>query len=579
MRKMKRRNHFILSLVLILWVRSPVGLPSGALAEDLKRGRADKRVQTKKKEPEFTFKIPVNAVAVSVKATDVEGNPIRDLTIGDFRLYEDGKIQSIQTFAIESYQKANSKMEATRSSLNPLEPRSKDASNVLSNRFMKFVIDDLTEPSPEDILRAIKAIEQFVKTSAEPSDQLSFVVTSGRYELPLTNDHKMGIEKARELSKKVMLKGARRSDCPRLSNYQAQMIATERDPEALAVAIAEIMNCTRLTDRKIAERMARSSALAQFEECKFRNRNLLHTLERQARALKHLNGTKMIILLSGGFLSHELQAEQQTVIDAALRCGVVIHTLDIRGLYTTNTSANERDGSGDLNAKFNIKEMSLNQDPLNRLATETGGAFFHSNNDLFAGISRILEDDSHRYMLTYSSPAQQADGRFHKIKVEVDRPGAKLTYRQGYFAQKEQLTYERRSKTELLEALQSTVELNEIPIQLSYEYLWADAGNYELSLEARVSMIGMPFVDEDERHRNVIQLVVVIFDENDQYVDGLRKTIELNLTEAGYNAITRHGLAAEAEFKVPPGQYIVKAAVRESVHQRLGSLRKTIEVR
>jgi hypothetical protein len=123
------------------------------------------------------------------------------------------------------------------------------------------------------------------------------------------------------------------------------------------------------------------------------------------------------------------------------------------------------------------------------------------------------------------------------------------------------------------------VELNEIPIQLSYEYLWADAGNYELSLEARVSMVGMPFVTEDQRHRNVINLVVVVFDENDRYVDGLRKTIELNLTEGGYEAINRYGLLSKAEFRVPPGQYRIKAAVRESVHQRLGSLQKTIEVR
>jgi len=577
--KMKRRNHFILSLVLILCVRSPVGLLSRALAEDLKRGRGEKRVQTEKKGPEFTFKIPVNAVAVSVKAIDVEGNPIRDLTVRDFRLYEDGKIQAIQTFDIESHKKAISKMEATTPSLVPLDPRSKDASDVLANRFIKLVIDDLTEPSPQDLLRGVKAIEQFVTTSIEPSDQLSFVVTSGTYELPFTSDHKVGIERARELYEKVMLKGSRRSACPSLSNYQAQMITTDRDPEALAVAIAEAMVCTRLTDRTIAERLVRSSARAQFEESQFRNRNLLHTLEQHARALKHLNGTRMLILLSGGFLSHELHSELQTVIDVALRGGVVIHTLDIRGLYSTNTSASERDGSGALNAKLNSKEMSLNQDPLNQLAAETGGTFFHSNNDLFAGIGQIVEGNSHRYVLTYSSPAQQADGRYHKIKVEVDRPGAQLTYRKGYYAQKEQLTYERRSKKELLEALQSAVELNEIPIQLSYEYLWADAGSYELILEARISMVGMPFVTEDQRHRNVINFVVVVFDENDRYVDGLRKTIELNLTEGGYEAVNRHGLRSKAEFRVPPGQYRIRAAVRESVHQRLGSLRKTIEVR
>jgi len=568
-----------LPLVLILCVRSPVGLLSRALAEDLKRGRADKRAQTDGKEPEFTFKVPVNAVAVSVKATDADGNPVRDLTVTDFRLYEDGKIQSIQTFGIEFYKKANFKIEASQTSLGPLDASSKDASAIPPNRFIKFVIDDLTEPSPQEILPAIKAIEQFVTASMQPSDQLSFVVASGTYELPFTGDHRAGIEKAGELYKKVMLKGGRRRDCPPLSNYQAQMISTDRDPAALAVAIAEAMTCTRIEDPKIAERLVRSSALAQFEESQFRNRNLLHTLEQHARAMKHLDGTKMMILLSGGFLSHEILPELQIVIDAALRCGVVIHTLDIRGLYTTNMSASEPDGGGNAKLSMRSNEMSLNQDPLNQLAGETGGAFFHNNNDLFAGITQIVEGESHRYILTYSSPAPQADGRYHKIKVEVDRRGTKLGYRKGYYAPQEQVTYERRSKQDLLEAFQSTVELNEIPIQLSYEYLRVEAGSYELSLEARVSMVGMPFVDEDQRHKNAIDLVVVVFDENDRYVDGLRKTIALNLTEAGYAAINRHGLRSKVEFRVPPGQYRIKAAVRESVRQRLGSLQKTIHVR
>ena len=141
------------------------------------------------------------------------------------------------------------------------------------------------------------------------------------------------------------------------------------------------------------------------------------------------------------------------------------------------------------------------------------------------------------------------------------------------------MTYERQNKKDLLEALQSTVEFNEIPMQLSYGYLRTDAGNFELELESRVAIIKIPFVDEEQRRKNVIHLVVVVFDENDSYVTGLEKTIALRLTDGGYEALRRQGLLSKAAFNVPPGRYKIKTAVRESVRQQMGSLQRTIEVR
>jgi hypothetical protein len=50
-----------------------------------------------------TFKVPVNVVVINATATDKKGNPVTDLTSKDFRVYDDGNLQTIQTFAMESY--------------------------------------------------------------------------------------------------------------------------------------------------------------------------------------------------------------------------------------------------------------------------------------------------------------------------------------------------------------------------------------------------------------------------------------------------------------------------------------------
>jgi VWFA-related protein len=540
-------------------------------ADDLNKARA-KGTRPDKKTSEFTFKVRVNTVVVPVKVTDAEGRPVRDLTAEDFKIQEDGKVQSVQTFAIEDF-----KGYSTRSldAANDRLPQSALAPAVLPKRFIKLLIDDVTEASPQDVLFASTAVEQLMTKGFQSVDLLSFATTSGSTEIPFTTDTSGLAAKASMLYKRMQLKGQRRLECPPLSDYEAQMIDTDRDPASLAGAIAATMNCTGIRIPAIAERLVRSAAQAQFGETRLRNRNLLDAVEQHAKALRHLEGSKFIILLSGGFLSHELHAELENVVDASLRSGVVLHTIDIRGLYTTNFGASESGGGGQLRSN----EMSLKQDPLHQLANETGGVFFHNNNDLLAGLRQIVESESHRYILTYSSPAPPADGRYHKIKVEVVRPGTILKYRKGYYAQKEQLTYERQNKKDLLEALQSTVEFNEIPIQLSYEYLRTDSGRFELELDSRVAITKIPFVDEEQRRKNVIHLVVVVFDENDSYVTGLEKTIALRLTDAGYEALRRQGLLSKAAFNVPPGRYKIKAAVRESVRQQMGSLQRTIEVR
>lgn len=49
-----------------------------------------------------TIKVPVNVVNVPVTVLDKRGNPVIDLTRGDFRIYENGKRQNIRYFSSES---------------------------------------------------------------------------------------------------------------------------------------------------------------------------------------------------------------------------------------------------------------------------------------------------------------------------------------------------------------------------------------------------------------------------------------------------------------------------------------------
>jgi hypothetical protein len=68
------------------------------------------------------------------------------------------------------------------------------------------------------------------------------------------------------------------------------------------------------------------------------------------------------------------------------------------------------------------------------MADATGGRSFTNTNDLSKAVATAIDEGSNFYTLTYTPTNSMRDGRLRKIKVQVDRPGLKLTYRQGYYA-------------------------------------------------------------------------------------------------------------------------------------------------
>ncbi|MFN8009225.1 MAG: VWA domain-containing protein [Terriglobia bacterium] len=548
----------------------------------------------------FTFKVPVDVVVVSIVATDKNGNPVKDLTVDDFKVYEDGKPVPIHTFSLESYnvtQPAGSNPSSSSQEGAQAKPANEEPTQ---RRMVTFFLDDVTNEKPEDLLSAKQALVKYLETDLQPGDLVSLQTASGRASLEFTSDKELLVQTAIEFVKKVIGERMTRVDCPDLTDLQAAQIHSRTsDRQALQVGIAEAAVCQMKEDdlngpngEAVLQQLTsnvQSVADMLFEENQFKYRRLLTSLRAFIRNLKHFEGRKTLVLLSDGLLSDDIRYELQEIVNAALRTGVVIDTLDVRGLYTeapdiskTVVVSRRSDLAATLAAKplMRMEDIRRQDEAMRQLSSETGGIHVANTNDLVGGLKKVFNTDSSYYVLSYASPVSnsKADGRYHKIKVEVSRPGLRLSYRQGYYAPKEQLTFERRKKEDIIEALHAPGNLNEIPIQLSYNYFQLDESHYQLALLTRVSMRGMKFVEEDARFRNEISLVVVAFDENDRYVDGLEKSMQLNLSDPSYKTLIANGFTSKISINVPPGRYQIRAVVREGVNTKIGSIRKTIEV-
>lgn len=73
---------------------------------------------------------------------------------------------------------------------------------------------------------------------------------------------------------------------------------------------------------------------------------------------------------------------------------------------------------------------------LKRLSEETGGGYFKATKDPSKIFDRIEAELRHLYVLSFKLPAEDQDGKFHRLEVKASRPGIRVRSRVGYFAER-----------------------------------------------------------------------------------------------------------------------------------------------
>jgi VWFA-related protein len=82
---------------------------------------------------------------------------------------------------------------------------------------------------------------------------------------------------------------------------------------------------------------------------------------------------------------------------------------------------------------INLERGMLDRDSLDILTGATGGHAF-STIDLDRAISQIEADGRANYSVEYRPPANNWDGKYHKLRVTVARKGVRLQAEHGYYA-------------------------------------------------------------------------------------------------------------------------------------------------
>jgi VWFA-related protein len=223
-------------------------------------------------------------VLVDAVVTDKKGNYVPDLSQKDFKVLEDGKEQSIRSFAYE----------AEASSPNSTQPH-----------YLVLFFDNSTM-SFSDQAVARRAAGKFVDSNAGPNRYIAVVNFSG------------GLQIAQNFT----------ADAERLKQVVSGVKLASVNPNAGTIAVG--------ADASTPSAVALDSGLPSLStaaEAQFGQRDLLLALRGLAKGLAAVPGRKILVLFTEGFpLSMEIRSEVTAATDTCNKANVSIYPIDVRGL-------------------------------------------------------------------------------------------------------------------------------------------------------------------------------------------------------------------------------------------------------
>ena len=385
--------------------------------------------------------VNVNSVLVPVVVRDSKGREVGDLKKEDFQIVVQGKPQVITGFSIEHPTETRSL--AGSNTAKPDRPNVVNPPAKNPERFIVYLFDDM-HIDIGDLPRVQSAVNKILTESLTDTDLAAVMSFSGTNS-GLTKDRAKLLEAVTKLKVRTLYRHDEHS-CPNIDYYEADLIENKHNQEALDAAMADYVTCANLIGATsgMLEAVVRSTAAQTLAVGDADVQVTLDMMEKVVKAMGTLPGQRMLFLISPGFPSYSSQAmaAKSQIFELAARSDVIISALDARGLYTTEMDASQRGGSSaqDLitgqHAKDQRTAMNFNEDIMAELANGTGGTFFHNSNDLEGGFRSLTEPPEYLYLLEFSPGDQKPDGKYHPLKVIVDRKKLKVHARAGYFAPK-----------------------------------------------------------------------------------------------------------------------------------------------
>jgi VWFA-related protein len=508
-----------------------------------------------------TFHSTTHLVQVNVIVRH-HNEPVTDLKKEDFKLYDNGKQQTITTFSVES---SNGKLPDSPVKLPPGVYTNKLMAKPGTPQSVTVILLDLFNTHLQDQMFARQQIIKFLQT-IRPEDRVALYVLGNS--LKVLHDYTTD---STDLLRALNAFGDGKT-LPDLSQDQKMSFGTDMIS----------LNQWMMTGGTGQER---DMYMIQ------RVTGTLNVIEFIANHLASLPGRKNLIWVSGGFPltmgfnsirefndptreHREFSEEITRTVKAVNNANVAIYPVDARGLVADGRFSADKQKI-DLKPKLSMGPIVENQQTMEELASRTGGKAFYNTNDLKHAIQDAISDASTTYTLGFYPADEHYDGKFHKFTVKAEHSGFgyDVRYRKGYFDFQNKPTDEKARKAEIADAVLSPLDSSALGVSVGTARVDKPAPN-SMVLRLSIDPIGLGFSPAADRMKGKLDVFLVQKNDRGNQFNGTDDKIELNLTNDQYAKMMKSAGLILPDRTVPlvPQATQLRIVVRDDASGTLGSV-------
>lgn len=522
-------------------------------------------------------RVTTRLVQVNVVVQDKKGRPITDLNQDDFEVTEQGKLQTVSVFSVDSNRQAVGLGDSL-----PANTFSNLPSRAGATRNLTVILLDTLNTPIADQIKAKREVLQFLN-QMQPEDRVAIygLGASLRVIHDFTGD---GEALARALTR------------------YAQWLSAPQQ-----ASTAEIIDNTRLAESpeeaKIIEAMDaffnQSSLAIAARQIEYRTNLTLQALEDIGNHLTSLPGRKCVIWVSAGFpfnygseavlIAHTTDNAKSSASAIArtasslTNANVAIYPVDARGLISTvatmpSTSVTASTSTARQAARIDTQSSDATfaaHDTMQQLADQTGGRALYNTNDVRSAIRRALDDSSLTYTLGYYPSDSSFDGKFRAIKVSVKRPGLQLRYRRGYYAIPEEPLDDAQRERALNAAAVAPLDMTRVGFSAQLEEPASGAASRRLVLEVDTNSVKIE--KTEERWTGGLDILLVQFDADGSSAGRTSRRVPLRLTAADIDQLKQYGLVLNINIDLKNACDRLRVILRDTKTGAIGTV--TIPIR
>ncbi|HET6669092.1 MAG TPA: VWA domain-containing protein [Pyrinomonadaceae bacterium] len=552
------------------------------------------QTQTQSRDQTEVIRVFTELIQTDVLVFDKDGHFKDNLRREDFELRIDGKVKPIEFFERVAAGSANEETQiaAARGSVR-VGTKGKPVP-LDRGRTVLFYVDDL-HLDLAGAKAARRVITRFIDAEMSQNDEAAVTSASGQLGfLQQITDNKTVLRRALE---RLTPQPYRIQDQqqPPMSEFQALRIdGFDRDVTGFYVDAVRREN--PMISQQTAEAMVQSRASQILTQAAHITRSSLVGLESLVRSASALPGQKLLFFLSNGFFVNDSRSDVrdrlQRITSAAARNGVVIYSLDARGLVSALIDAST---DAPFDPSFRLRrsesaEITASQDGLHSLAYDTGGRTIFNTNDLGPGLKKALDETSVYYLLAWKPDQDKpSSSKFRRIEVKlINKPDLVTRVRRGFFDleppaaaavnDQSKKTADKKAESELWKAIAAAMPNQGLPFSLSLTYIDTPEKGPLLSTAMQVPSEFLTFNVVDGKSRSVVELAGAIFNDKGQVGARLNQRLTVTAPPPDASVPPPKNFSYTFPIHLAPGLYQGRFGVRDVTSGKTGTAHAWIEI-